>query len=310
METLKNKIDFAVVFTVNGANPNGDPLNGNRPRTNYDGLGEVSDVCIKRKIRNRLMEAEHKIFVQSDDNRMEGDDYKNLRERAEAKLKSKPENQKAFREEACKEWIDVRAFGQVFPWKAKKTSKVKEGKEDQGEKTDDSAVSIGIRGPVSIHPAFSVLSVSDKINSQQIIKSTSNEGDGVNRQSDQMGMKHRVDHGVYVFYGAINPQLASKTWFKDEDAKAIHDALKKLFDNDSSSARPEGSMEVTAVFWWEHNVKHGQYSSAVVHRSLSAAPEEGVADPKKIEDYSIKLKSLSGLTPEIFNPTNVFIDRV
>ena len=310
METLKNKIDFAVVFTVNGANPNGDPLNGNRPRTNYDGLGEVSDVCIKRKIRNRLMEAEHKIFVQSDDNRMEGDDYKNLRERAEAKLKSKPQNQKAYREEACKEWIDVRAFGQVFPWKAKKTSKAKEEKEDQGEKADDSGVSIGIRGPVSIHPAFSVLSVSDKINSQQIIKSTSNEGDGINRQSDQMGMKHRVDHGVYVFYGAINPQLASKTWFKDEDAKAIKNALDHLFDNDVSSARPEGSMEVIAVFWWQHNVKHGQYSSAVVHRSLSVAPKESVADPKRIEDYSIKLKSLSGLNPEIFNPANVVIDRI
>ena len=56
METLKNKIDFAVVFSVQNANPNGDPLNGNRPRTNYDNLGEVSDVCIKRKIRNRLME--------------------------------------------------------------------------------------------------------------------------------------------------------------------------------------------------------------------------------------------------------------
>ena len=56
METLKNKIDFAVVFSVNGANPNGDPLNGNRPRTNYDGLGELSDVCLKRKIRNRLLE--------------------------------------------------------------------------------------------------------------------------------------------------------------------------------------------------------------------------------------------------------------
>jgi len=310
METLRNKIDFAVVFSVNGANPNGDPLNGNRPRTNYDGLGEVSDVCIKRKIRNRLMEAGHKIFVQSDDNRMEGDDYKNLRERAEDKLKSKPENQKAYREEACKEWIDVRAFGQVFPWKAKKTSKVKEGKEDREGKADDSGVSIGIRGPVSIHPAFSVLSVSDKINSQQIIKSTSNEGDGINRQSDQMGMKHRVDHGVYVFCGAINPQLASKTWFKDEDAKAIKNALEHLFDNDVSSARPEGSMEVVAVFWWQHSVKHGQYSSAVVHRSLSVAPKEGVADPKQIGDYSIKLKCLSGLTPEIFNPTNVVIDRV
>jgi CRISPR-associated protein Csd2 len=289
METLKNKIDFAVVFSVNGANPNGDPLNGNRPRTNYDGLGELSDVCIKRKIRNRLMEAGKAIFVQSDDNKV--DDYRSLRSRAEGELIAEMNDEKKFREEACKKWIDVRAFGQVFAYKG-----------------DGGGVSIGIRGPVSIHSAFSVVPVS--VSSMQITKSVSGEGEGTKKASDTMGMKHRVDHGVYVVYGAINPQLASKTWFEDKDAEAIHDALKKLFDNDSSSARPEGSMEVIAVFWWQHNVKHGQYSSAVVHRSLSAAPKEGVADPKKIEDYSIKLKSLSGLTPEIFNPTNVVIDRV
>ncbi len=68
METLNKKNDFAVIVSVKNANPNGDPLNGNRPRVNYDGLGELSDVCLKRKIRNRLLEAGQSIFVQSDDN--------------------------------------------------------------------------------------------------------------------------------------------------------------------------------------------------------------------------------------------------
>jgi CRISPR-associated protein Csd2 len=289
METLKNKIDFAVIFSVKGANPNGDPLNGNRPRTNYDGLGELSDVCIKRKIRNRLMEAGKAIFVQSDDNKV--DDYRSLRSRAEGELIAEMKDEKKFREEACKKWIDVRAFGQVFAYKG-----------------DGGGVSIGIRGPVSIHPAFSVAPVS--VSSIQITKSVSGEADGAKKASDTMGMKHRVDHGLYVSYGAINPQLASKTWFEDGDAKAIKNALEHLFDNDASSARPEGSMEVVAVFWWQHNVKHGQYSSAVVHRSLSVEPKEGVNDPRRIEDYSIKLKNLDGLTPEIFNPNNVVIDRV
>ncbi|MBS3918499.1 MAG: type I-C CRISPR-associated protein Cas7/Csd2 [Deltaproteobacteria bacterium] len=310
-KTLQNKIDFAVIFSVNGANPNGDPLNGNRPRVNYDGMGEVSDVCIKRKIRNRLMEAGHNIFVQSDDNRKDGDEYKSLRSRAEGELKSKPEDQKTYREEACKKWIDVRAFGQVFAYKAKKSEKPKKGKEaekEQEEKTDDAGVSIGIRGPVSVHSAFSVALAS--VSSIQITKSVSGEGDGAKKASDTMGMKHRIDHGLYVSYGAINPQLASKTWFKDEDAKAIKNALEHLFDNDSSSARPEGSMEVVAVFWWQHNVKHGQYSSAEVHRSLDVKPKNEGTDPKKIEDYSIKLKSLSGLEPEIFNPNNVVIERI
>jgi len=318
METLRNKIDFAVVFSVNGANPNGDPLNGNRPRVNYDGLGELSDVCIKRKIRNRLMEMKddndqyiYKIFVQSDDNRMEGDEYKSLRSRAEGELESKPEDQKAYREEVCKKWIDVRAFGQVFAYKAKRSEKQKKGKEtneEQKEKADDAGVSIGIRGPASVHSAFSVAPVS--VSSIQITKSVSGEGEGAKKASDTMGMKHRIDHGLYVSYGAINPQLASKTWFTDDDAKAIKNALEHLFDNDASSARPEGSMEVVAVIWWQHNCKIGQYSSAVVHRSLSVTPKEEVNDPKKIEDYSIKLKSLSGLTSEIFNPNNVVIERI
>jgi len=294
METLKNKIDFAVVLSVNGANPNGDPLNGNRPRTNYDGMGELSDVCIKRKIRNRLMEAGHKIFVQSDDNKL--DDYPSLRARAEGELKKDQwKDEKIFHKAVCENWIDVRAFGQVFAY----------GSEKKGE-----GVSVGIRGPFSIHPAFSVAPVSDRISSIQITKSVSGEGDGVKKASDTMGMKHRVDHGVYVTYGAINPQLAAKTGFTDQDAKAIKSAIEHLFDNDASSARPEGSMEVVAVFWWQNNVKHGQYSSAVVHRSLSVVPKEGVSEPKKIEDYSIKLKNLAGLVPEIFNPNNVVIDRV
>lgn len=301
METLKNKIDFAVVFSVKGANPNGDPLNGNRPRTNYDGFGELSDVCIKRKIRNRLMEMKndkgeylYSVFVQSDDNKL--DDYPSLRARAEGELEREQwKNGKIFHEAVCKKWIDVRAFGQVFAF----------GSEKKGE-----GVSVGIRGPVSIHSAFSVAPVSNRISSIQITKSVSGEGDGTKKASDTMGMKHRVDHGVYVSYGAINPQLASKTWFKDEDATAIKNALEHLFDNDESSARPAGSMEVVAVIWWQHNSNNGQYSSAVVHRSLSVAPKEGVVDPKKIEDYSIKLKKLEKLEPKIFNPNNVVIERI
>lgn len=315
METLKNKIDFAVIFSVNRANPNGDPLNGNRPRVDYDGYGEISDVCIKRKIRNRLMGDGHNIFVQSDDNRKDGDDYRSLRSRADGELKNIPmDDDKKFRKAACDKWLDVRAFGQVFAYKSKGNKKNKNAKEDgEQEKGDDSGVSIGVRGPVSIHSAFSVAPVNSRVSSLQITKSVNNEDNkkDINKKtSDTMGMKHRVDHGLYVTYGAINPQLASKTWFKDEDATAIKNALEHLFDNDASSARPEGSMEVVAVFWWQHNVKHGQYSSAVVHRSLTVDPKEGVNDPKKIEDYSIKLKSLSGLTPVIFKLDNVVIERI
>lgn len=82
MSTLDHKIDFAVILSVSKANPNGDPLNGNRPRQNYDGHGEISDVAIKRKIRNRLQDMGEPVFVQSDDRKV--DSHKSLRERADS----------------------------------------------------------------------------------------------------------------------------------------------------------------------------------------------------------------------------------
>lgn len=307
METLNHKIDFAVILTVKRANPNGDPLSGNRPRIDYDGFGEISDVCIKRKIRNRLMDMGQDIFVQSDDNKK--DDYKSLRSRAEGVLKNVDmSDDKKYREAACKQWMDVRAFGQVFAYKAagKKTKKTKEDPEVSEEKSEESGVSIGIRGPVSVHSAFSIVPVNDRVASIQITKSVSGEGDGAKKASDTMGMKHRVNHGVYTFYGSINPQLALKTFFTDTDADEIKKALKSLFVNDESSARPGGSMTVHKVYWWKQNVV--KYSSAKVHRSVEkrVKVKEGIAEPKSIDDYDIPSKAeidneLSGLSVEVID---------
>jgi CRISPR-associated protein Csd2 len=303
MESLSKKIDFAVVISVKHANPNGDPLNSNRPRVNYDGTGEMSDVCIKRKIRNRLMEVQengkfkHQIFVQSDDNRL--DNYRSLSERAKNELGAAMNDEKKLREEACKKWIDVRAFGQVFAFKG--AGKKKDKNKDAEEDTSNKGVSVGIRGPVSIHPAFSVVPVNDKVTSIQITKSVSGEGDGSKRGSDTMGMKHRVDHGLYVSYGSMNPQLATKTGFSDADATAIKEALRKLFENDASSARPEGSMEVVKLFWWEQNGPNGKYSSAKVHRTLKVELDPKKPEPKRAEDYIIKTDNLEGLKPEIID---------
>jgi CRISPR-associated protein Csd2 len=297
MSTLTNKIDFAVILSVKNANPNGDPLNGNRPRINYDGIGEMSDVCIKRKIRNRLMEAGYDIFVQSDDNRK--DDYKSLSERANSVLGAAMKDEKKLREEACKKWIDVRAFGQVFAFKSQAAKTKGKKTEDEAEAKDEKGVSVGIRGPVSVHSAFSVIPVIDKSTSIQITKSVSSEGDGTKRGSDTMGMKHRVDHALYVFFGSMNPQLATKTGFSDEDAKAIKNVLVKLFENDASSARPEGSMEVVQVFWWVHNCPTGQYSSAKVHRTLEVKLKDDVQNSKSVADfYEINTTDLEGFKPE------------
>jgi CRISPR-associated protein Csd2 len=282
--SLSKKIDFAVIFKVVNANPNGDPLNGNRPRTIYEGNGEVSDVCIKRKIRNRLMESGKAIFVQSDDNKNDG--YGSLKSRADAMLTG-VKGADEIAKKACETWLDVRAFGQLFAFKATGSKKAK-----GDESGDDKGVSIGIRGPVSVQSAFSVAPVS--LTSTQITKSVSGEGDGTKRGSDTMGMKHRVDRGIYTFYGSMNPQLSVKTGFNNEDAAAIKAVLPRLFENDASSARPEGSMEVLKVVWWEHNCASGQCSSAKVHRSLNVTDTDDLGN-------LISFDELNGPTPEIID---------
>lgn len=271
-----NKIDFEVLVMVQDANPNGDPLNGNRPRETYDGYGEISDVCIKRKIRNRLQDMGENIFVQSDERADDG--CKSLADRAknneEMQKAQKDKNKEQYAEAACKTWIDVRSFGQVFAFK-------------------DGNVSVGVRGPVSVHSAFSVLPVS--VDSMQITKSVNSETKD-KKSSDTMGMKHKVHSAMYIIKGSINHQLAEKTGFSDEDAEKIKEALRTLFVNDSSSARPDGSMEVCKVYWWKHNCPMGQYSSAKVHRLVKVTAK--VDDPKRFEDYEVVVDSLPDLVLE------------
>jgi CRISPR-associated protein Csd2 len=283
MTVLQYKIDFALVLRVANANPNGDPLNGNRPRTSYDGIGEITDVCLKRKLRDRLQESGEAIYVQSDDRRI--DEHRSLAERAKAVLGSKlggPETVAL----ACQTWFDVRAFGNLFAIKAAKKSKAKADVGDDSE--SDTGISIGIRGPVTLQSAFSIQPV--EITSTQITKSVSGEGDGTKRGSDTMGMKHRVDHGIYLSFGSINPQLAERTSFSGADAAALKAILPKLLENDASAARPEGSMEVLKVVWWQHPSKSGLCSSAKVHRSLAVDPEGNVTVTK-----------IDGLTEEIID---------
>ena len=278
MAALSQKIDFVVLVSVTNANANGDPLNGNRPRTDYYGLGEMSDVCIKRKIRNRMQDMGAPIFVQSDDRT--DDDAICLRDRA--KDLSKIKSQDEFAKEACRRWADVRSFGQVFAF------------------SSFDCKSVGVRGPVSIHQAVSIDPVD--VYSMQITKSVSGERKSSGeRGSDTMGTKHFVRFGLYKVKGSINVQLAEKTGFSEEDADMIKECLRTLFTNDASAARPDGSMEVVKLYWWKHNCKDGQFSSAKVHRTVQVKRKEGVEVPTSADDYEISLQPLEGLEPEIID---------
>lgn len=280
MMNLENKIDFVALVSVTMANANGDPLDGNRPRTDYNGFGEISDVCIKRKIRNRMQDMGKSIFVQSDDRRI--DQYGSLSERATGVI-GKLKNKEDYARQACETWLDVRSFGQVFAFK---------------KSTEKDSVSVGARGPVSIHQAVSVSPV--EIKSLQITKSV-NGDPSEKRSSDTMGTKHMVRFGLYKIKGSINVQLAQKTGFTRDDADIVKECLRTLFENDASSARPEGSMEVYKLYWWEHNCPSGQYSSAKVHRSITVSQKPEVAVPAGPEDYIIALDELPGLPCQIID---------
>ena len=172
---MEHKIDFMVTVEVREANANGDPLSGNMPRTDAKGYGLMSDVSIKRKIRNRMQDMGHKVFVQAND-RIE-DGLNSLEKRFKAQFSGK-EADEEINEKANQIWLDVRSFGQVFTYLKDR--------------------SFAIRGPVSVSMARSLEPII--ISSLQITRSTN----GVEpkkaggRSSDTMGTKHFVDYGVYV----------------------------------------------------------------------------------------------------------------
>ena len=260
---LENKIDFMVTVEVREANANGDPLSGNMPRTDAKGHGLISDVAIKRKIRNRMQDFGHPTFVQAGD-RIE-DEFRSLEKRFSNQFNAK-DSDEDIEEKANKLWLDVRSFGQVFTYLKK---------------------SIGVRGPVSINMAKSLEPI--VISSLQITRSTNgmeakNES---GRSSDTMGMKYFVDYGVYLLKGSINPNFAEKTGFSTEDVEVIKQALVSLFENDASSARPEGSMRVREVFWFTHSNKLGNISSARVFDLFEFDKEN--QEKNTYEDYGIHL---------------------
>lgn len=246
-----NKIDFAIVISAYHCNPNGDPLDSNRPRMDYNGYGWISDVCLKRKIRNRLYDMGKNILLVSNDHPTDGgysiksrlDMQKSLNEYAKKK------DPVGYTREACKIWIDVRSFGQVFPLKI-----------------PGMGLTQSVRGPISIGCAISLSTVD--ILDIGIAQSTNLTNDSIEKDTNTLGMKYMIDKAAYVSYGSIYPQLAEVTGFSDEDIEIIKNAMATILENDASSSRPSGSME-SRLYWWEHETKIGKASPATVHRSLN-----------------------------------------
>lgn len=253
-----NRIDFTGIISAIRCNPNGDPANQGRPRADFEGYGFITDVCLKRKLRDRMEEYGYNVFVSPRISASSSSMKDKINKDKELKQLMKNKDLKAFHQLVCKKWIDVRAFGQVFAFK------------DIGGN-----VSTGVRGPVSVGMAYSLEPI-DTIDIQitRCINTNTVSQNIYKKDSSTVGMKYIVEKGVYIFHGGIFPQLAEETGFSEDDVEVIKHTLIHMFDNDSSDLRPMGSMALEKLYWWKHNSKLGQYSPARVHRSLKIEPIE------------------------------------
>ena len=268
---INNKVDFLMTIEVKNANPNGDPLTSNMPRIDSLGYGIISDVCIKRKIRNRMQDQfkendlgeGYDIFVKAND-RID-DDFKSLEKRYKAYFDKAKDNE-IIEKSMNEKWIDVRSFGQVVTFNKK---------------------SIGIRGPVSISISKSLDPVITE--TMQIVRSTNGQDAGEKRSSDTMGSKNFIDYGVYLVQGSVNLFYSERTGFDEKDLEILKEALRTLFINDVSSARPDGSMEIKEIYWFTHSNKLGNVSSAKIKQLVNYDELDINNTNPFYEDYNFRL---------------------
>ncbi len=284
-EAIRNRYDFVILFDVENGNPNGDPDAGNMPRVDPEtGFGLVTDVCLKRKIRNyvetRKEDAEgYRIYIKggvplnsSDRQAIEalGIDP----DIAKAK-KSDPGIDAKLRDWMCAHFYDVRTFGAVM------TTFVK-GKLNCGQ----------VRGPVQLSFARSV----DPIVPQDITitrVAITTENDAENKQTE-MGSKHIVPYGLYRAEGFVSANLARKvTGFSEKDLELLWEAILNMFENDHSAAR--GKMAVRELIIFKHDSELGNAPSYKLFDAVSVRRKEDVVAPRSYCDYIV---SVSEALPE------------
>lgn len=320
---IESRVDFVLVFSVDNANPNGDPGYDNRPRMDaYTGHGFVTDVCLKRKIRNRVemikeLADGYDIWVRSGTYLREtiGDALDIIRKEKEYEKLTKDKDKANYeRRRLCEQFFDIRAFGGVLT-----SDSESEGEETQTETTEKKAKSgksgkskskvSQIRGPVSIQYAKSVAPIIVEDDEITRVCPTIFDPKKPDKQTE-MGRKKRVPFAVYVAKGSVSARLAEGdkgTGFSDTDLRLLKDALKSLFLNDESTARPIGSMIMQKGMFFTHTSKDGDEA---VHKTMDRLKVEFVGKdengvkvekPEKARDmgcYKISLDKTS-LPPSI-----------
>lgn len=278
MSELKNRIDFVYIFDVQDGNPNGDPDAGNLPRVDAEtGMGLVTDVCLKRKVRNYVQVAKagiegYDILVKSKE--VSGEEvfingeirnaYKDLGIDLKIKDKAKPEQVESGRKRMCEKFYDVRTFGAVLSTGA-----------NAGQ----------VRGAIQLTFARSA----DPIVSMEhalTVCAARDEDKSYESQVGIQGRKATVPYGLYVCHGFISANLAKQTGFSEEDLTLFWDALKNMFDVDRSAAR--GLMSAQKLIVFKHESVLGNapanklFERIKVEKTCSGAP-------RKFEDYKVTI---------------------
>ena len=265
---MNNRYDFLYLFDALDANPNGDPDAGNLPRLDAEtGQGLVTDVCLKRKIRNfvETTAPEKGIYFKefAVHNRQHTEAYEAIGEKPAQKVK--PEIKDKATAWMCENYFDVRTFGAVM------STKVNCGQ---------------VRGPIQLSFARSIDSI---VSSEHAITRTSVTDEKDIEKERTMGRKFTIPYGLYKASGFVNPFLADQTGFSDEDLELLFTALENAFQFDQSAARPAGSMAPRGLIIFKHPNKLGNAPSHKLLEQVEVLKNEGVVAPRSFTDYTVTI---------------------
>lgn len=270
MAELKNRIDFVYIFDVQDGNPNGDPDAGNLPRVDAEtGMGLVTDVCLKRKVRNYVQVAKnladgYDIFVK--EKAVLNDEIDRAHDDSDVKnIKGEKEKTDAARKFMCKTYYDIRTFGAVMS-----TGK------NAGQ----------VRGPIQLTFARSVDPVATSEHSiTRVAVATKDEAKKQKGENHTMGRKATIPYGLYVCHGFVSANLAKQTGFSEEDLALFFEALKNMFDQDRSAAR--GLMSAQKLIVFRHESELGNAPANKLFELVEIKKAEGVTVPRSFADYEV-----------------------
>ncbi|MCI7403487.1 MULTISPECIES: type I-C CRISPR-associated protein Cas7/Csd2 [unclassified Pyramidobacter] len=303
MSELKNRYEFVLLYDVQDGNPNGDPDLGNQPRMDLEtGYGLVTDVCLKRKVRNYVMLTQggregYDIFVKEKAvlNNMIEEEWKGASGgRTPKEVKAAKETQKVedeARKRLCKRYYDIRTFGAVLSTGDSKSDK--ENKEDEKSKDNTKDKNGGknlkmsagqVRGPIQLtfSRSYDPIVVAEHSITRMAV---TNEKD-VDKERT-MGRKYTVPYALYCARGFVSPQLAAQTGFSEEDLELFWEALLNMFEYDRSAAR--GLMTARRLVIFKHGSPLGNASAESLFERVVCRKNNDASTPRSFGDYCVML---------------------